>query len=162
MLYWTVIFLLVALVAALFGFGGVATGAASIAKMLFVLFLVLALVSGIVHLARGGEPLSDHTSYLVSMKMIERVQRPASPTAPSGWRDGPMPMLLIAAVGGEEDPAAGESNELNRRPSVNDGSFEDMGRIDGRSIDLDTMRPVYDEPRRERRPSPEWDAPSVA
>jgi uncharacterized membrane protein YtjA (UPF0391 family) len=52
-LYWSLMFLVVALVAAIFGFGGIASGAASMAKLLFALFLVLALVSGIVHLARG-------------------------------------------------------------------------------------------------------------
>jgi uncharacterized membrane protein YtjA (UPF0391 family) len=45
MLYWTLIFLVLALVAGLFGFGGVASAAAGIAKVLFGLFLVLFLVS---------------------------------------------------------------------------------------------------------------------
>src|SRR5438067_1349844 len=48
MLRWALIFLIVALIAAVFGFGGIATGAAGIAKILFVLFLV---VFGIVQLA---------------------------------------------------------------------------------------------------------------
>ena len=41
MLRWTMAFLIIALVAALFGFGGIAAGAASIAKVLFFIFLVL-------------------------------------------------------------------------------------------------------------------------
>jgi uncharacterized membrane protein YtjA (UPF0391 family) len=41
MLRWALIFLIVALVAAVFGFGGVATSAAGIAKILFVLFLAV-------------------------------------------------------------------------------------------------------------------------
>lgn len=41
---WAVVALVVALVAALLGFGGVARGAASIAKLLFGLFLIVALV----------------------------------------------------------------------------------------------------------------------
>jgi uncharacterized membrane protein YtjA (UPF0391 family) len=41
MLRWTAIFLVIAIIAAIFGFGGVATGAASIAKTLFYIFLVL-------------------------------------------------------------------------------------------------------------------------
>ncbi len=53
MLYWTLIFLVVALVAAGLGFGGLAAGAASIAKILFLVFLVLAVVSAIVQLSRG-------------------------------------------------------------------------------------------------------------
>jgi uncharacterized membrane protein YtjA (UPF0391 family) len=49
MLYWALLFFIVAVVAALFGFGGIAAGAASIAKILFFVFLVLfiiALVAG--------------------------------------------------------------------------------------------------------------------
>ena len=38
MLRWTVIFLIIAIIAAIFGFGGVASGAASIAKILFFHF----------------------------------------------------------------------------------------------------------------------------
>jgi uncharacterized membrane protein YtjA (UPF0391 family) len=36
MLKWALIFLIVALIAAVFGFGGLATGAAGIAKLLFI------------------------------------------------------------------------------------------------------------------------------
>lgn len=52
MLKWALIFFIVSLVAALFGFTGIATGAAAIAKILFyiavalfVLFLVLGLLA---------------------------------------------------------------------------------------------------------------------
>ena len=44
MLRWAVIFLVIALVAALFGFTGIATAAAGIAKFLFVLFLIVCIV----------------------------------------------------------------------------------------------------------------------
>lgn len=44
MLTWAIIFLVVAVIAAALGFGGVAQGAATIAKVLFGLFLVVALV----------------------------------------------------------------------------------------------------------------------
>ena len=43
-LRWAVIFLIIALVAALFGFTGIASAAAGIAKFLFFLFLVMCLV----------------------------------------------------------------------------------------------------------------------
>lgn len=56
MLYWALVFFIVALVAAIFGFGGVAAGAASIAQILFGLFLVLFLVSLIMGLGRRGGP----------------------------------------------------------------------------------------------------------
>jgi len=49
MLGWALLFFLLALVAAVFGFGGIAAGAVWIGKVLFFVFLVLfiiALVSG--------------------------------------------------------------------------------------------------------------------
>ena len=45
MLRWTLTFLVIALVAALLGFGGIATAAAGIARILFFVFLILFLVS---------------------------------------------------------------------------------------------------------------------
>lgn len=45
MLYWTFIFLIIAMVAAIFGFTGVYVAAAGIAKVLFFVFLVLFLIS---------------------------------------------------------------------------------------------------------------------
>jgi len=52
MLNWALTFLVVAILAAVFGFGGVAIAAAGIAKMLFFIFLVLFLVSLMAHLVR--------------------------------------------------------------------------------------------------------------
>ncbi|MFW5653745.1 MAG: DUF1328 domain-containing protein [Planctomycetota bacterium] len=46
-------FFIIALVAAIFGFGGIASGAAWIAQILFVIFLVLFVASLIVGLVRG-------------------------------------------------------------------------------------------------------------
>ena len=45
MLRWALIFLVVAIVAGIFGFAGIMIAAAGIAKLLFYLFLVLFLVS---------------------------------------------------------------------------------------------------------------------
>ena len=45
MLKWTIIFLVVALIAAVLGFGGIAEGAADIAEILFYIFIVLFLIS---------------------------------------------------------------------------------------------------------------------
>jgi uncharacterized membrane protein YtjA (UPF0391 family) len=42
---WAAVFFIIALVAALFGFGGLAAGAVGIAKILFFVFLILAVVS---------------------------------------------------------------------------------------------------------------------
>lgn len=52
MLYWAVFFFVVALVAALFGFGGIAVAAAGIAKLLFFIFLILFAVSLVVGIVR--------------------------------------------------------------------------------------------------------------
>ncbi len=45
MLFWALVFLLLALVAGVFSFGGIAVSAAGFAKLLFLVFLVLFLVS---------------------------------------------------------------------------------------------------------------------
>jgi uncharacterized membrane protein YtjA (UPF0391 family) len=45
MLYWAAVFFIIAIVAAVFGFGGIAEGAKSIATVLFFIFLVLFIVS---------------------------------------------------------------------------------------------------------------------
>jgi uncharacterized membrane protein YtjA (UPF0391 family) len=54
MLYWAVVFFVIALIAAVFGFGGIAVEAAGIAKVLFVVFLILFLVSLVLGRTRGG------------------------------------------------------------------------------------------------------------
>lgn len=58
MLYWAAIFFLIAIVAGVFGFGFVATSAVGIAKILFFVFLVFAIVSLIGNGMRGrsGSP----------------------------------------------------------------------------------------------------------
>jgi uncharacterized membrane protein YtjA (UPF0391 family) len=53
MLRWAVIFFVLALIAALFGFGGIAAGAVDIARILFFAFLILAAISIVANLARG-------------------------------------------------------------------------------------------------------------
>ncbi|WP_419730285.1 DUF1328 domain-containing protein [Lichenicola sp.] len=45
LLRWTLIFLVIALIAAVFGFGGVAADFATIGKILFFVFIVLFVVS---------------------------------------------------------------------------------------------------------------------
>jgi uncharacterized membrane protein YtjA (UPF0391 family) len=52
MLYWSLVFLIVAILAALLGFGVIASAAAGIAKLLFFVFLVAFLVSLVMHVAR--------------------------------------------------------------------------------------------------------------
>jgi uncharacterized membrane protein YtjA (UPF0391 family) len=45
MLRWAIVFLVIALIAAVFGFGGIAGEAAWIGKVLLAVFLILAVVS---------------------------------------------------------------------------------------------------------------------
>ena len=45
MLYWAAVFFVIALAAAVLGFGGIAAGAAGIAKVLFFVFLILGALS---------------------------------------------------------------------------------------------------------------------
>jgi uncharacterized membrane protein YtjA (UPF0391 family) len=52
MLYWALMFLLVAILAAVFGFTGISLVAAGVAKILFFVFLVLFVVSLVAHVSR--------------------------------------------------------------------------------------------------------------
>lgn len=54
MLGYALAFFIIALLAGVFGFGGIAASAAGIAKLLFIGFLVLAVVTAAVHLLGGG------------------------------------------------------------------------------------------------------------
>ena len=54
MLRWAILFFVVALIAAAFGFGGIAGDAAWIGKVLLVVFLILAVVSLV--MGRGAPP----------------------------------------------------------------------------------------------------------
>ena len=53
MLNWALTFFILAIIAAVFGFGGIAADAVSIGKILFVIFLALFAVSLITNAARG-------------------------------------------------------------------------------------------------------------
>lgn len=53
MLYYALAFLLVAIVAAVFGFGGIASASAGIAQILFFIFLVLFIVTLIARAVRS-------------------------------------------------------------------------------------------------------------
>lgn len=52
MLKWAAIFFLIAIVAAVLGFGGIAAGAVEIAKVLFFVFLILFVVTLIMGMRR--------------------------------------------------------------------------------------------------------------
>lgn len=56
MLRWAVIFFIIAIIAAVFGFGNIAGAATDIAKILFFVFLVIFLISLVMHLMGGKGP----------------------------------------------------------------------------------------------------------
>lgn len=56
MLRWIITFLIIALVAGVFGFTGVAGAATDLARILFYIFLVLLLVAVVAGLFRGSPP----------------------------------------------------------------------------------------------------------
>jgi uncharacterized membrane protein YtjA (UPF0391 family) len=53
MLYYSAIFFIIALVAAAFGFGGIAAGAVGVARILFVIFLLMFVSTLLMH-SRGS------------------------------------------------------------------------------------------------------------
>lgn len=53
MLHYSAVFFIIALIAALFGYGGIATASVGLAKILFVVFAVMAVVSFIIGLLKG-------------------------------------------------------------------------------------------------------------
>lgn len=61
MLVWTFIFLIISIIAAIFGFTGVAVASAGIAQVLFYIFLGLFFISLILSLSkRSDESLNKH------------------------------------------------------------------------------------------------------
>ena len=53
MLYWSAIFFIIAVIAAIFGFGIISTQAVAIAKVLFFVFLIMFIVSLIIGFTHG-------------------------------------------------------------------------------------------------------------
>lgn len=56
MLRWAVTFFIIAIIAAIFGFGGIAATASGIAQILFYIFIVLFIISLVIGLLGGRTP----------------------------------------------------------------------------------------------------------
>jgi uncharacterized membrane protein YtjA (UPF0391 family) len=56
MLYWAAVFLILALLAAVLGFGGLAGTLSWAAQLLFVVFVILMIVAGIARAVQGQTP----------------------------------------------------------------------------------------------------------
>jgi len=54
MLHYAVVFFVIALIAALFGFGGIAASAAGIAKILFIIFAIMAVATFLFSVFKKG------------------------------------------------------------------------------------------------------------
>jgi uncharacterized membrane protein YtjA (UPF0391 family) len=59
MLRWSLAFFIMAIIAAVFGFGGIAAGSADIARVLFFVFLVAFVISVICATITGRQPRSN-------------------------------------------------------------------------------------------------------
>ena len=57
MLGWAIAFLVIALIAALFGFGGIASASAGIAQIIFFVFIALFVIAMIMRAIRGRPPV---------------------------------------------------------------------------------------------------------
>ena len=57
MLGWALTFLVVALIAAVFGFGGIASASAGIAQILFFVFLLLFVIALVARAVKGKPPV---------------------------------------------------------------------------------------------------------
>ena len=57
MLTWALTFLVLSIIAAALGFGGIAGAAAGVAQLLFYVFIVLLIISGIALAIRGRPPV---------------------------------------------------------------------------------------------------------
>ena len=56
MLYWAVTFFIIAIIAAVFGFGGIASASAGVAQILFVIFIVLFIIAMVMRVVKGRSP----------------------------------------------------------------------------------------------------------
>ena len=57
MLTWALTFFILAVIAAILGFGGIAGAAAGIAKLLFFVFVILLIISAVANAVRGRPPV---------------------------------------------------------------------------------------------------------
>ncbi len=56
MLRWAITFLVIALIAAVFGFTGIVSVSIQIAQILFFVFLVLFIITAVMHILQGRKP----------------------------------------------------------------------------------------------------------
>jgi len=74
MLYWALLFFVVAIIAAVLGFGGIAVAASDIAQVLFFVFLVFFVVALFMHTRRRRAPADPMNPK--PKKSLEEIPRP--------------------------------------------------------------------------------------
>src|SRR3977135_4085150 len=79
MLSWVVTFLVIALIAGILGFGGIAGASVEIAKTIFFIAVVLFLISAVVGLARGRTRLGRQTVISRASRLFCRCPRGGRP-----------------------------------------------------------------------------------
>ena len=94
MLGWALTFLVVAIIAGVFGFGGIAAASAGIAQILFVVFLVLFAASLIAAIVAGRRPTGGLTA---SARRLADREIPASRWCRARSRSAPPRCRPIAA-----------------------------------------------------------------
>lgn len=72
LLKWALIFLVVSLIAALFGFTGISAASADIARVLFFIFLVIFVVLLILGLMAGSQGLTTRRAARVTELFVQR------------------------------------------------------------------------------------------
>lgn len=56
MLRWAITFLVIAVIAAVFGFGGIMAASVEMARILFFVFILLFLFTAVIHIIKGKSP----------------------------------------------------------------------------------------------------------
>ena len=112
MLYWALLFFVVAIIAGVFGFGGIASASAGIAQVLFVIFLILFVVAMVARALRGRQDAGKRDPVEADDQVARFAQRHeavpgADDTQPFGTAD--KRRQLVFALRAHELAACGDA-----------------------------------------------------
>jgi uncharacterized membrane protein YtjA (UPF0391 family) len=121
MLHYAVVFFVIALIAALFGFGGIAAGAAGIAKILFVVFIILAVATFLFGRNRGAYQRTLHRGLACASR---RGLLPSAPGCDQPGGDSPSAARDATAAAGARSfaPLMKNMNTSRAGPGAPDAS----------------------------------------
>ena len=107
MLYYALVFLVIALIAGVLGFSGIAGASAGIAQILFFLFLAFLVISLVIgFIRRAGPGRSTHDCPAIR-------PRPKR----GRMRQGLVNVSIVHAPWADRAVSAGEASRLDRRPA---------------------------------------------